>query len=208
MRLDYTKSLLVIVGGWNPNIINDVWIRKNLLDSPNEQPNVKISSGISPTGIHTTTVDAVFSNVRLAILGERLQLNLVNSNNFTHIENCVRKLCNSQPNTLVSGYGVNFTYITESISNDLMNIFSHDTLSQHSLIQTYTHKGVNLGDIVTNISIETNKVNNRSGISFNFHFDIDALATLIQRMAEYPINSLKEKAVEFASSQYGLRLEN
>ena len=31
MRLDYTKSLLVIVGGWNPNIINDVWIRKNLL---------------------------------------------------------------------------------------------------------------------------------------------------------------------------------
>jgi hypothetical protein len=208
MRLDYTTSLLVIVGGWNPNMINDVWIRKNLLDSPNEQPNVNISGGISPTGIHTTTVDAVFSNVRLAILGERLELNLVNSNNFTYIENCVRKLCNSQPNTLVSGYGVNFTYITQSISNDLMNIFSHDTLSQHAFLQTHTYNGVNLDGIVTNMSIEINKANNKSGINFNFHFNIDALATLIQHMAEYSINSLKEKAVEFASSQYGLRLEN
>lgn len=208
MRLDYTKSLLVIVGGWNPNIINDVWIRKNLLDHPNQQPNVGVSGGISPNGIYTTTVDAVFNNVRLTILGERLELNLVNSNNFTHIENCVRKLCNSQPNTLVSGYGVNFTYITEPISNDLMNIFSHDTLSEHALLQTHAYNGVNLDGIVTNMSIEINKANNKSGISFNFHFNIDALATLIQHMAEYPINSLKEKAVEFASSQYGLRLEN
>ena len=211
MRLDYTASSLIILGGWNPHIVNDVWIRKNLLDNPNEQPDIGLNSGVSLTGIPIPMMDAMFSNVRLAVIGDRLQLNLRNSEDFTHIENCVRKLCDKLPNTLVTGYGVNLHYADQTVSNGLMKIFSHDTLSENSFTQSHTYN-VNLDGITTNISIDINRAENKSSIRFNFHFNKDVnlypFSTIIQRMSERPISLLKKKAVEFAENQYELRLEN
>ena len=207
MRLDYKTSSLVILGGWNPNIVNDQWIKKNLLDRPNEQLNIGVSGNVSPTGIYIPIIDAVFSNVRLTVSGERLELNLINSNDFTHIEDCVRKLCNCQPNTLVSGYGVNFNYVDNRVDNNLRSIFEQSNITQEIITENHAYR-INLDGIITTINIDINNRGNQSGLRFNFHFDIDTLSTLIQRMTEYPIVSLNEKAVEFALSQHGLILEN
>jgi len=207
MRLDYTTSSLVILGGWNPNIVSEVWIRKNLLDHPNEQLNMGMSGNIAPTGIYRSIMEAIFSNVRLTISGERLELNLRNSNDFTHIENCARKLCNCQPNTLVVGYGMNFSYLDNNVNDNLRSIFGQSNITQQILTENHAYQ-IDLGGIITHINIDINNLSNQSGLRFNFHFNINDLSTLIQHMTEYPIDYLREKAVEFASSQYGLRLEN
>ena len=135
---------------------------------------------------------AMFRNVRLAVIGERLELNLIDSNDFGHIEDCVQRLCNCQPNTLVSGYGVNLIYTAAVVSNELINSFSADPLSQTSLNQS--HRFItNLDRITTNIAIELNKAENKSAIAFNFHFNAGNLSALIQSMAEYPIVTLNQK---------------
>lgn len=207
MRLEYRASPFVIIGGWNPNIVNEHWIKKNLLDNPNEQVNIGIRGGLFPTGIPISITEATFSNVRLAVLGERLELNLIQGNDFTHIENCVRKLCNCQPNTLVSGYGVNFVYVDNRVHNNLRDILGQGNITQEIITENHAYR-INLGGIITTINIDINNSGNQSGLRFNFHFKIDALSTLIQDMTEYSIDSLNEKAVEFALNEYGLRLEN
>lgn len=209
MKLDYGASSFVIIGGWNPNIVNETWIRKNLLDLPNEQVVMGIKGGGVPTGtgIRVSTPAAIFRNVGLAVSGERLELNLIGSNDFRHIEDCVQRLCNCQSNTLVSGYGVNFAYIEGMISNELINFFRVDALSQMPFTQSHSY-AINLDGITTNITIDLNNAENKSAIGFNFHFNVDDLSALIQRMAEYPIITLNEKVVQFVLNQYGLRLES
>ena len=34
MRLDYRASPFVIIGGWNPNIVNEHWIKKKPVRQP------------------------------------------------------------------------------------------------------------------------------------------------------------------------------
>ncbi len=208
MRLDYTTSSFVIIGGWNPNIVNEAWIRKNLLDSPNEQVDMgmKGEGVLRGTGVRIPTPAAMFRNVGIAVLGERLELNLIRSNDFTHIEDCVQRLCSCQSNTLVSGYGVNFAYVGDMVSNQLISAFTVNTLSEISFNETHRY-ATNLDGITTNITIELDNPENISAIGFNFHFSISDLSALIRSMAEYPIDTLNEKAVQFVLNRYGLRLE-
>ena len=209
MKLDYRASSFVIVGGWNPNIVNETWIKKNLLDLTNEQVVMGIKGGGVPTGtgIRVSIPAAIFRNVGLAVAGERLELNLIGSNDFRHIEDCVQRLCSCQSNTLVSGYGVNFAYIEGMISNELINFFRVDALSQTPFTQSHSY-AINLDGITTNITIDLNNAENKSAIGFNFHFNVDDLSALIQRMAEYPIVTLNEMAVKFVLDEYGLKLES
>ncbi len=203
MRLDYTTSSFIILGGWNPNIVNEQWIRKNLLDRQDEQLEIGIN-----IGVHGPIIEAVFRNVRLTIIGQRLELNLRHSNNFTRIEDCVRKLCECQSDTQVTGYGVNFDYVDNSkIHNNLRSIFAQSNITQQVLNESHAYS-IFLDGIITNINIDIKTLENKSGLKFNFHFNIDSVSTLIQRMTEHPIKSLNNKALEFASNQYGLRLEN
>ena len=161
----------------------------------------------TPAGIQVSTPVAMFRNVGLSVSGNRLELNLMHSNDFRHIEDCVQRLCNCQPRTLVSGYGVNFVYVGDMLSNELINFFRVDPLSQISFNQSHRY-ATNLEGIVTNINIDLNNPENRSVISFNFHFNVNDLSTLIKRMSEYPIVSLNQKAVQFFLSQYQLELES
>lgn len=209
MRLDYSGSTFVIVGNWNPHILNEAWIRKNLLDSPLEPVNMAFKGGgdIAGSGFHVSNIAAMFRNVALAVSSDRLELNLIHSNDFGDIEDCVQRLCHCQPNTLVSAYGVNLTYIRDGISKELINSFTADPLSEMSFTQNHRY-AIHLDGITTNIAIELNKIENKSAIAFNFHFKIDDLSELIPRIDEFPIVTLNEKAVQWVSEQYGLRLES
>lgn len=206
MRLDYKVSSFVIVGNWNPNIVNEAWIKKNLLDHPNEQVNMGFKNPASP-GIRVSTPAAMFRHVLLTVSGDRLELNLLNSTDFGYIEDCVRRICNCQSNTLVSAYGVNLTYIGDGIRNELIKRFTADPLSQKSFTENHSY-AIHLDSITTNITIELNKMNNKSGIGFNFHFNISDLSALIQHITDYPIATLNKKAIQFILDQYELRLES
>lgn len=208
MKLDYQASSLVILGDWNPNIVKDVWIRKNLLEHDNEQVNMGLkNTGATAIGNLATIPAAVFRNIGFAVAGERLELSLIHSNDFGHIEDCVYRLHKAQSSTLVSGYGVNLVYIQNMVNNDLINLFGANPLSQESFNQSHTFV-LNLENIRTNIRVEINKANNKSAIAFNFHFDVGDFDTLIQYMTEYPINDLNQKAICFISSYCDLRLES
>ena len=203
MRLDYTASPFVIIGGWNPNIVNEVWIRKNLLDNSNEQLNIGIGGGFSPTGIPMAITEAMFRNIRFAVLGERLELNLMAGNDFTNIKHCIDKICTCLPTTLVTGYGVNFTYVADNINQNFISTFLADTLSQSALDAIHTYRII-LNGITTNINIDISNQQGKSAVRFNFHFPIDDLSKLIRSVIQYPIESLRSQSIEFIQNNYGI----
>ena len=201
MRLDYTASPFIIIGGWNPNIVNETWIRKNLLDNSNEPLNTSFSAGLSPTGMPLTITEAMFRNIRFAVLGERLELNLTNGNDFTNVKHCIEKICNCLPTTLVTGYGVNFTYVANTINENFTHIFQADPLSHIALNAIHTYQFV-LNGITTNINVDINKHREKSGIRFNFHFPINDLSELMPNINQYHIESLRSQSKQFIQDRY------
>ena len=203
MQLDYRASPFVIIGGWNPNIVNEMWIRKNLLDNSNEQLNIGIGGGFTPTGISMAVTEAVFRDIRFAVLGERLELNLINGNDFTNLKHCIQKICDCLPTTLITGYGVNFTYVAHTINENFTHIFLADPLSHIALNAIHTYQFI-LNGITTNVNIDINKHREKSGIRFNFHFPINDLSELIPNIRQHSIELLRSQSIQFIQDHYGI----
>ena len=208
MRLDYRRSSLVILGGWNPHIMNEIWIRKNLLNNSNEQLKFNVDANRIPSiGVNISLTEAIFNNVKLTIAGDRLEIRLANSKDFTHITNCVQKLCESQASTVITGYGVNFNYRDNQISDELRSIFGQSNIMLPMLTENHACQ-INLDRIITNINVDINNQSKQSALRFNFHFNINDMSRLILNLLEYSMDFLKEKAAKFILNECGLRLED
>ena len=215
MKLDYRSSSLVIVGGWNPNIINPYWIRKYLLDQtdlndPNqEEVNIDIQMDIT-SSIRRSMMAASFREIKIAFKDNRLDLGLSKGSDFTLLEKYALKICNRLPNTPVTAYGVNLVFTDKKISEDLVNIINVVQSKDFDTPLTFEQYnfGLKLDGISTNISIDISNKDGRSGFRFNFHFDIDDLSKFKSGISENSIHMLKEKAVKIISDVYKLRLED
>ena len=215
MKLDYNSSSLIIVGGWNPNIINPHWISNNLLgpmnpnDPSQEKINVDIDFRMTTTSSFKYAPIAVsFKNIRIVFTDNRLDFSLVKGDNFSLLEEYALKMCDCLPHTPVTAYDVNFVFTDEKISEDLVNVI-HIVQSKNfdtPLIFEQYGFSLDLDGIRTNINIEIDNNNNRSNLKFNFHFDIDDLSKFVSGIREKPIHVLKEKAIKFMLEVYGLRL--
>ena len=215
MKIDYYASSLAIVGGWNPNIINPYWIRKNLLDQsdlndPNqEKVNIDIQMDTA-SSIRRSTLTASFREIKITFTDNRLDFSLSEGSNFTLLEKYALKTCNRLPNTPVTAYGMNFAFTDEKISENLINIVNVAQSKNFDTPLTFEQYnfGLDLDGINTNISIDIRNKNGRSGFRFNFHFDIDDLSKFKSGISENSIHTLREKAVKIISDVYGLRLED
>ena len=215
MKIDYYASSIVIAGGWNPNIINPHWIRKNLLDQadlndPNEEKvNINIQMD-KASSVRRSTMVASFREMKITFTDNRLDLGLSDGNDFTLLEKYALKICNRLPNTPVTAYGVNLVFTDEKNSENLANIVNIAQSKNFDTSLTFEQYnfGLELNGIQTNITIDTKHKNGRSGFRFNFHFDIDDLSKFKSGISENPIRTLREKAVKIISDVYGLRLED
>ena len=217
MKLDYYSSSLVIVGGWNPNIINPHWIGNHLLGpmNPNDpnQENINIDIDIRMTttsSLRYAPIAMSFNDVKITFTDDKLNFSLTKGDNFSLLEEFALKICNCLPHTPVTAYDVNFVFTDEKISEDLVNIIDIVPSKNFDIPLIFEKYGfgLNLDGIRTNINIEVDNNNNRSNLKFNFHFDIDDLSKFVSGIHEKPMHILKEKAIKIMSEVYGLRLED
>ncbi len=215
MKLDYNSSSLVILGGWNPNIINPHWIDKNLLgpvdpNNPNRE-NVIVDVPMTATSsLRYAPIEISFKDIKIVFTDNKLEFSLVKGDNFSLLEEYALKICDCLPYTPVTSYGVNFVFTDEKISEDLANIINimrSKNFDTPLIFEQYSF-GLELDGINTNINIQMDNKNNRSGFQFNFHFDINNLSKFKSGISENPIHMLKEKAVKIISDVYELRLED
>jgi len=213
MKLDQSSSGLVIVGGWNGHIFNPNWIKRYLFPAEDEELTVDIQAQF-PQGFNPQFVSPRISSkdVRIVLQGNKLHFIPIKNEdkNLDLIQDLALQLADYLPHTPVSGYGVNFLFIEDQVSEDLINFIRPEDLEKIGQYGTsltneeYTRRLV-LNDQILNftIGLDGDKVT----FYFNFHSDIDDLNGFKGGISAVPILELKQKAAQFITGIYGLELE-
>lgn len=213
MKLDESSSGLVIVGGWNGHIFNPNWIKRYLFPAENEELTVDIQAQF-PQGFNPQFVSPRISSkdVRIVLQGNKLHFIPVKNEdkNLDLIQDLALQLADYLPHTPVSGYGVNFLFIEDHVSEDLINFIRPkdlEKIGQYGASLTneeYTRRLI-LNDQIFNftIGVDGDKVT----FYFNFHSDIGDLNGFKGGISAISILELKQKAAQFITEIYGLELE-
>lgn len=213
MKLDHSSSALVILGGWNAHIFNPDWIRRYLFDGKKEELKADILTEL-PYGFSPQFVSQRITSkeVSIQLQGNKLSLSPIENKDkyFKKTEEIALLLADYLPHTPVSGFGMNFVFTENSVSEGLKNIVRPKDLSKiekfgASLIgQQYT-RSLELDSMILNFTIELK--DKRTTFKLNFHTDIRDLVEFKTKISETSVLTMKEKAVEFIVSVYDLELK-
>ena len=209
MKLSKPSNALVIVGGWNRHIFTQDWIKRYLFPKEEFTIDMLVSQGfnaqfISPR-ISSKEVEILFQE-------NRLNFNPVENNNenLDRIQELALQLADYLPHTPVTGYGVNFLFTENEVSNDLINLMRPKDLEKieqfgGSLTSEQYSRHLMLNGRTLNITIrfEGESVD----FDFNFHFNIRDLVAFKAGILETPILKLRQEAVKFIAKVYSLELE-
>ena len=209
MKLSKPSNALVIVGGWNRYIFTQDWIKRYLFPKEEFTIDMLVSQGfnaqfISPR-ISSKEVEILFQE-------NRLNFNPVENNNenLDRIQELALQLADYLPHTPVTGYGVNFLFTENEVSDDLINLMRPKDLEKieqfgGSLTSEQYSRHLMLNGRTLNITIrfEGESVD----FDFNFHFNIRDLVAFKAGILETPILKLRQEAVKFIAKVYSLELE-
>ena len=216
MILDHSSCALVIVGGWNAHIfffLNPDWIRRYLFDGKKEKLKVDILPELPYVFNPEFASQRVSSTeIRIQLQGNKLSLSPIENRDkhFKRIEEIALLLADYLPHTPVSGFGINFVFTEDRISEEVKDIIPPKDLGKiekfgASLIgQQYT-RSLELDSMILNFTIELK--DQRITFKLNFHTDIRDLAQFKTKISETSVLTMKEKAVEFIVSVYDLELK-
>ena len=204
MKLNYSESSLVIVGGWNPNVMNPLWIEQYLREpSPfGNQNKVNLN-------IHKDGTSVSIDGISISLAGNRLQFCLDIGNDLDLIEKYALKICKVLPNTLVNGYGANFHFYDNNLNPSIENVINTEILGDlnSQLSSKQCTLTFNLNDMAMTITYTISNSDNISGIAFNFHFNIGRLSEVESSLSKHSLTSLKDRATQILSDVYGLEVE-
>ena len=211
MNLNYSESSLVIVGSWNPSIINPIWIGTHLIESTNfDNQSIKMDLvGDNTLSIRDASMSASFDGIKIILRGNKLEFHLEIDDDFNLLEKYALKTFGLLPNTSVTGYGINFHFYDERINETILNTIDPKMFGDLNaqLLTEQSNLVFNLGDMVMGIAANIDRQNNTSGIGFNFHFNIDRLSIFETLLSQYSMFSLKERAIGVLSNVYRLKVE-
>ena len=213
MKLDHSSSALVIVGGWNSHIFNPNWIKRYLFPAEDEKLTIDIQAQF-PQGFNPQFVSPRISSKDVRILLQGNKLNFIpvkdKDENLNLIQNLALQLADYLPHTPVSGYGVNFFFTENHVSEDLINLIRPKDLEKIEQFgasltgEEYTRRLVlNEHPLNFTIGLEGKKAT----FKFNFHSKIGNLAAFKGKISETSILALKQEAVKFLAEVYDMELE-
>ena len=213
MKLDQSSSGLVIVGGWNGHIFNPNWIKRYLFPAEDEELTVDIQAQF-PQGFNPQFVSPRISSkdVRIILQGNKLNFVPVKNQdkNLDQIQDLALQIADRLPHTPVSGYGVNFLFIEDHVSEDLINFIRPRDLEEIEQFgasltgEEYTRR-LELNERILNFTVGLE--NERATFKFNFHFKINDLVAFKAGISKTSILELKQEATQFITGIYNLDLK-
>ena len=211
MKLNYSESSLAIVGSWNPGIINPIWIGTHLIESTDfDNQSIQMNLvGDNTLSIRDASISASFDGIKIVHIGNKLAFHLEIGDDFNLLEKYVLKTSRLLPNTIVTGYEINFHFSDKMINETILNTIDPKMFNDlnEQLITEQSNLVFNLGDMIMGIAANIDRQNNTSGIKFNFYFNIDGLSKFESLLSQHSMFSLKEKAIRVLSDVYGLKVE-
>ena len=209
MKLDKPSNTLVIVGGWNRHIFTQDWIKRYLFPEEEFTIDMLVSQGFNAQFISPRILS---KEVEILFQENRLNFNPVENNNenLDRIQELALQLADYLPHTPVTGYGVNFPFTENEVSDDLINLIRPRDLEKIEQFggsltsEQYIHSLVLNGRILNiTITLEGEK----RTFDLNFHFNIRNLVEFKAGISETSILELKQEAIQFITEIYNLELE-
>lgn len=213
MKLDSSFSGLVIVGGWNGHIFNPNWIKRYLFPAEDEQLTIDIHAQF-PQGFDPQFVSPRISSKEVTILLQGNKLNFTpvknKDENFDRIQDLALQLADYLPHTPVSGYGVNFLFVEDYVSEDLVNLIRPKDLEEieqfgASLTSEEYTRCLELNERTLNFTVGLE--NEKATFKFNFHSKINDLVAFKAGISKTSILELKQAATQFIAGIYNLELK-
>lgn len=190
------KSPFVIIGAWNPSIINPTWLK-------NEFPDL-----IEEDKFPMTFIPYPFARIQFKIkdiliepVKGRLLITPIKRNKkiFTFISKLSYGIVDKLPHTPIEAVGHNFTYKLENKQHFLLDQFIahskqnkfYTECSLPNFIRSQIKHSFSYPDYRLNISYDNEKDINT--ISFNYHYDVSITEKTLKAIKELPDNYVRSK---------------
>jgi len=182
-------NTLVLVGGWNANIVlNTDWVKRYLLP----QEDLKLEIQIPPIAPPTVAGD----NIKISLVGPRLCFS-PKQNEVTLLEKIQEVgvlVADHLPHTPVSALGVNFAYESEFPEGALLNRAEKILAEQYGTPGEMVHRySIPWDNCVLNIAIKTTD-KCKAVWDFNFHYEIKSLGDFKGKVAECSVRKHEQEA--------------
>lgn len=205
MKLDLRRPTLVLTGAWNAAIFQPGWALKFLFEVP-EGTRIATHQLIevgTPSTMPITYVGKLgyrASNARV-----EFYLNELDAEMCGQLERMVLRLIATLPHTPFGSFGVNFLFIEEDPSDDLLDsIATRDALTSH-----YTVKSQELAaaiDVGNSTTLNLRRQSSSTGVVFNFNYDTPGLtADNAQRLLADVLTKSLKHATTLLDEVYALR---
>jgi len=215
VSLDFKNPTLVMVGNWNPSILNNpIWVAKHLMDIP-EGTDIEINVAVMNDGLTTKQVH-LFDNIGVSCTESRLEFFSNSEASEEHITNAVRKICEILPHTPISAVGINFHFtLTEDDASSGSSLTTEEVLDEFGDIKILQRKDTlviaedaefEVADAAlppTVLNVDRMYDFSELKVACNYHRDIDSMATLKLWAAENAITHWQSHAQELLNSCYG-----
>ena len=214
MKLNYQESSVILIGGWNPSMLDASWLEEFIVKPMNNEGyNIKKANlqvlFENSFSIRDAPVLVSFGEFKILFSGIRLIFQLEEGKDFSILEKRILSLCDYLSFTPVSAFGVNFIFRSEE--NEDLDIVSRiadlNKSKFHSIVERYSFS-INLNNIDTTIDLNIDKTENKFEFKINFNFNVRNSTEIKQRMAENPMNNLKKSIVDFLFTEYKVRIED
>ncbi len=214
MRFDDSFDVLSILGGWNRHVFTPEWISRYLFSSDFEELSVEVGTERPKSNFDVEYVSPRVSSeeVRVLLDGSSLNFSPVKMEDeiFDRIQEMVIQLADYLPHTPVLGYNVSFSFVEDSVDENLMETMRPSDLvdiqswGAKSPLEQYTRQLVWYErTCFFVILIEGSKVT----FKFNFYSSLESLSELKSSIAENSLVVLKNEALKFIREIYSLELE-
>lgn len=213
MKLNYQESSIVLVGGWNPSMLNPMWFEKFIVNPMNSEgyeirrADFSFTFNDNAFSFRHAPISVSFGDFKIVFTDTTLAFHLVNGEDFSTLEKCVLNLCDSLSFTSVSAVGINLVFRSEEdedldIVSEVANLNKSDlqtTLEKYSFV-------VKIRDIDTTIELNIDKVGKQFEFRVNFNFNVENLLEIKQVISENSMNDLKEVIEVFLTTAYNAKI--
>jgi|GEM_PF-2103481 len=212
MQLVGEPTSLVLLGIWNPAILNPGWLAQHVHElGAGEGVQIQAEQFLLMPG---QSPRFTLSGIKYSPSRNRLiiQPTAITEENFALAQRAAFRILNLLPHTPVAAVGQNFEFVEEHPGAEQLTIFAAgNDLSERcefefETLSTQLTSSIRVGDHILNLT--RSNEGGTMGVKFNFHYDVSSAAMAADRMANEGLfwQNLRF-AQQFIRSVYGIDVD-
>ncbi len=193
------ENSLIIVGAWNPAILNPQWICHEILGLPEgEEMPIQMEFAAVPGAPPRVTID----DVTYIPAMDRLNLypKEFSVEKLTSVENQASRILEILPHTPIQAFGQNFEFIEQEPSADQMRIFDlqGNRIQECEFVQDQRSVDIKQSYSLDDCILNINQISQEGSliVKFNFHYEVENADEARQRLGNTFSRNLR-RAIEF-----------